>query len=220
MVIELAAVFMVLILPPLLTTKGNGISKAAEFSPYVVIQFFTAAVLFYQNSRLSIKSNAGENKGKIPAVIRNLFWFSMGLGSLMLVFACTQTLSLIFHLGITADPVPPGLEVKHFYNWIFLFLAISTGAFYEEVLYRLFFPSFMHGIFDKKNKILFYFVELISVLIFAFSHRYLGMISVLNAFFCGIILRLCLSRSKSLFPGFLAHFTYNISLIVFSLLMP
>lgn len=59
--------------------------------------------------------------------------------------------------------------------------------------------------------------EALSVIAFALSHRYLGIPSVENAFFAGIVLRICCKKSRSLWTNTLAHFAYNmLSLVLFA----
>lgn len=66
---------------------------------------------------------------------------------------------------------------------------------------------------SKRDIIRFYVTELISVLVFAFSHRYAGWASVLNSFIAGIALRKCYLKSKNIFTGFAAHFLYNVFML-------
>ena len=59
--------------------------------------------------------------------------------------------------------------------------------------------------------------EALSVVAFALSHRYLGLPSVINAFFAGIVLRICCKKSDTLWTNTLAHFAYNmLSLVLFA----
>ena len=59
--------------------------------------------------------------------------------------------------------------------------------------------------------------ETLSVIAFALSHRYLGLPSVVNAFFAGIVLRVCCKKSETLWTNTAAHFAYNmLSLVLFS----
>ena len=59
--------------------------------------------------------------------------------------------------------------------------------------------------------------EMLSVAAFALSHRYLGLPSVVNAFFAGIMLRLCCKKSGTLWTNTAAHFAYNmLSLVLFA----
>lgn len=72
---------------------------------------------------------------------------------------------------------------------------------------------------EKIQNIIIFFIEFLCVTIFAFSHRYLGFISVFNAFFCGIILRITCKKTNSIMPGMIAHFSYNFILILFNFFM-
>lgn len=59
--------------------------------------------------------------------------------------------------------------------------------------------------------------ETLSVIAFALSHRYLGLPSVVNAFFAGIMLRICCKKSGTLWTNTAAHFAYNmLSLVLFA----
>ena len=59
--------------------------------------------------------------------------------------------------------------------------------------------------------------EMLSVAAFALSHRYLGLPSVVNAFFAGIMLRICCKKSGTLWTNTASHFAYNmLSLVLFA----
>lgn len=59
--------------------------------------------------------------------------------------------------------------------------------------------------------------EALSVIAFALSHRYLGLPSVVNAFFAGIMLRICYKKSGTLWTNTASHFAYNmLSLVLFA----
>ena len=59
--------------------------------------------------------------------------------------------------------------------------------------------------------------EALSVIAFALSHRYLGLPSVVNAFFAGIMLRICCKKSGTLWTNTTSHFAYNmLSLVLFA----
>ena len=59
--------------------------------------------------------------------------------------------------------------------------------------------------------------EALSVIAFALSHRYLGLPSVVNAFFAGIMLRICCKKSGTLWTNTISHFAYNmLSLVLFA----
>lgn len=120
-----------------------------------------------------------------------------------------------------------------------LFAFLVPVIFYaasEEVLYRLYLPETLNKFFSriKRKKKEKSFPEkeappqeskgwtgnlpgeALSVLIFALAHYQGGILPVLNALVCGTALRICLIRSKSLFPCILSHGLYNF-ILYFSL---
>lgn len=108
------------------------------------------------------------------------------------------------------------------YKWACCLITFFCSAFFEEVIYRFYFPEILHHFLTKINikkifvqKMIYILVELLGCLVFAYAHYYLGLLSVVNAFICHIILRFCYKKNYVLWPCFTAHFIYNvISLIV------
>ena len=105
-----------------------------------------------------------------------------------------------------------------FITWLFCILNFLFSAFFEEVIYRFYLPMSLHSFFSQKsqeNKAVFILIEVICSLFFAFSHLYLGFLSVLNAFFAHIVLRSSFFVSRNIYCNTAAHFLYNvISLIL------
>ena len=105
-----------------------------------------------------------------------------------------------------------------FFTWFFCILNFLFSAFFEEVIYRFYLPMSLHSFFSQKsqeNKTVFVIIEIVCCLLFAFSHLYLGFLSVLNAFFAHLVLRTSFLISKNIYCNTAAHFLYNvISLIL------
>lgn len=102
-------------------------------------------------------------------------------------------------------------------EWIFCICQFLFAAFFEEVIYRIYYPEAILNFIpaDKQNKIITSLVETGVMFVFAFSHFYLGFFAVLNAAIAHFILRTTFKKTKSVLPGFIAHFIYNmISLIL------
>ena len=104
------------------------------------------------------------------------------------------------------------------------------AAFFEEVIYRFYIPfgikNFLfRKVFDENQsksytifeKSILLFIEIVTMLIFSFSHKYLGIFSVVNAAVAHLVLRFSFIRSKSLIPSTLAHFFYNFVSLMFGL---
>ncbi len=116
--------------------------------------------------------------------------------------------------------------IEGVWQWFLAIAALASGAFYEECLYRAFLPEIPLHILSqtkrefprKHEKELTALVEILCTILFAFSHRYMGIAAVVNALLCGIILRLCYKKSGRILCGTMVHFCYNLTLLVFSAL--
>lgn len=103
----------------------------------------------------------------------------------------------------------------NFVHWIFCFCDFFFSAFFEEVIYRYFIPEGLRFLL-KEGTLKNILIEIFSLLLFAFGHLYLGWFAVLNAGTGYIILRFCYKKTKSLFPGIAAHFSYNLIQLLIS----
>ena len=99
----------------------------------------------------------------------------------------------------------------------FVFGVISA-AFFEEVIYRFYLPrAFKELLFkvrknpqnEKINLRLSLIAETASLILFALPHLYLGFFGFLNALVCGIILRVCMLKTKMIWISFAVHALYN-----------
>ena len=102
-------------------------------------------------------------------------------------------------------------------QWIFCIINFLCAAFYEECLYRFYFPEALFRLITLKKtfRFSFLFCEVIGLLCFAFAHLYMGWISVFNAGLAHVFLRLCYKKTQKLWPCVASHFLYNvISLIL------
>ncbi len=96
-----------------------------------------------------------------------------------------------------------------------VFFGSLASVFYEEIVYRFYLPeAFLRIHFFETFRLRKIALEALCVILFAIPHLYLGVPGLLNAFFCGIVLRVCFIRSKTIFVPLLIHFLYNISMIV------
>lgn len=109
-----------------------------------------------------------------------------------------------------------------FFDFLICILNLLFAAFFEEVIYRFYIPFGIKNFLFRKvfielqkksnitsEKCILIFIEIVTMLIFSFSHRYLGSFSVMNAAVAHLVLRFFFIRSKSLIPSTLAHFFYN-----------
>ncbi|MBO4318911.1 MAG: CPBP family intramembrane metalloprotease [Treponema sp.] len=143
-----------------------------------------------------------------------LSWSALCFGFLMIIQALMQALTLILPVDYKETLID--LNFSKF-EYAVVFLNLLTGAFYEEVIYREYLPETLL-LFSKERKIPAILSECACVLVFAMSHRYLGLMAVLNALLGGIMLRICRKKSLSIWAGTFAHFAYNAVLLIFAIL--
>lgn len=235
-VLEFIFVFVFLILPSLFVSEKQGgvvLDFSHGYKAQVFILFLISVVIFLiekkflhpaQNDEKSSRKNSGksdfENCGRLKSsnkyeIIMKIGNGTLCLGMIFFVSAAFQAIGF-FVDGNFQDEIVFPKNAFYFINFVF---GTFCAAFTEEIFYRFYLPSafkknlkiLSFGKFDsQKSKPIEIFIEIISVLIFAFSHRYLGLLAVLNAFFAGAILRFCLIKSKSVFIPTVAHFIYNL----------
>ena len=202
--IEFIFVCLFFLLPPLFTQKvQNNISFSWQ---NVIYQLLIALSLnFMQKKSLPPKVTLYKNVN----ILNFLSYFPLTLGSLLIFNA------LIFTLNLYITKTTYNISNLSSQNInIGLIIQFLVAAFYEETLYRSFVPEFILYLFDKKTFRL--PLEIICIVLFAFSHKYMGYAAVINAFLGGIALRLCAIKTRGIFTGVMAHFTYNLLILVFT----
>ena len=149
-------------------------------------------------------------------------------GSLLLCGLLFWRLQCLF-----PNSAPSVVLPKSAAGWAACVFLLLASALFEEALYRWYLPAALLKIaetFCKSKKASAnqsarkalssagrWICEIAALLLFALAHRWQGWFSVSNALCCGIILRLCAVRAKSLAPGILAHFLYNVCALFFAL---
>ena len=204
-----SVVFLFFILPPLFNTKSPSLVFSSWSFPLIqLILFFLSLLLLYIDGCLffDLKSQKGSLSYRLifPAVFCLCLLFSIS-------FLINGLSIIISHNTIQEEITRP----SNFKEWIFCVLTFFFSAFYEESIYRFFLPESIKSFFltckPSLQKYLIYTGEICTALLFAFSHRYAGLFSVINALLAHIVLRLCLKKTGSVYAGFTAHFIYNIT---------
>ncbi|MFA6937497.1 MAG: type II CAAX endopeptidase family protein [Treponema sp.] len=211
LIAEFATVFLFLVVPPLFVSNGNSSSNSFSFSTVIFAEAVVAFLLDFQFHYLN-KNKDEHCEKKIISFAKYSSIFFITFGSLVLVFALFQLLSFLFP-KITVGSLSSVILPCGFYEWCACVFMLLVGAYYEEVVYRFFVPENLYLIFgkSKNQKII---IELTAILLFAFSHMYLGFIAVINAAICGAILRFCFVKTKSVYTGAFAHFLYNLGMYI------
>lgn len=95
---------------------------------------------------------------------------------------------------------------------------VIFAAFFEEVIYRFYLPRALKELLfkvrknpqnEKINLRLSLITETASLILFALPHLYLGFFGFLNALVCGVVLRVCMVKTKTIWISFAVHGLYN-----------
>ncbi len=229
--LEFLLFFLFLALPPLLTPVSHTVHQPPRFS-LASAQSLAIAILI----TVQLKN---ELPRKSCPIFQCISTSTITFGALMLIYAFVElggvTLMNLLKLGA----MPSGSRtLSGLRQWLSAIAALAAGAFYEECLYRAFLPDVSllllaralqgrtatqegssaarEGFFLRHEKALTALVEGSCALLFAFSHRYLGIPAVVNALLCGIVLRRCYTKTGRILCGTAAHCCYNLTLLAFS----
>ena len=231
------AIFLLFLMAPLLQ---NSAGESIDFSkPSVLLisflEFFSSAVILLLCKRLySIPIYGGaqkilfDSRQDAPTSVQNhktrAFLFLKDAGDVFLCFGVLCVFSALLH--VAAFLLPSGKPMDVIFpsglKWFVCILTLFFSAFYEEALYRIFVPEYLLSIFTKDmrinsakaKKITSHACELFALILFALSHRYLGVFSVVNAAFAHTVFRFFLKKDKNLFITVFAHFLYNVISLV------
>ncbi len=218
---EFLLIFLILALPPLLTGSSGEAPAAPRFS-LANLETLAIAVLLCLQLRRELP------RPPCPA-FRRLSIATMTFGGLMLSYAAVELGgTVLFMLFGQGKFLAASRQITGAGQWLLATAALATGAFYEECLYRAFLPEIPLLLLDRAGetwvqghkKTLSAGIEAACVIVFALSHRYLGMLAVTNALLCGSVLRVCYKKSGGILCGMAAHFCYNMTLLLFSSLTP
>lgn len=220
-------VCLFLVIPPFFAKIPDPPVLNFSLSPFTAISLTAALAMYYF---YEFKENNTE-KVTFFSLLLNSGKIFLYFGILIAVQTLFSIAGFIFHFNSDLT-----VEVeKKFIPILTSVLLMGITAFYEEVLYRLYLPSVLtvisHSLCDrffkdksdekkvKLKKIAALVIEFLVVIIFGFSHLYLGLIPVLNAIVCGAILRLCLIKNKTVLIGTISHWLYNVFIFIAAILL-
>ena len=225
LLLEFAIVFIFLLLPPVFVTRAEippSLRKGA-FSFAFLPQLLIAVLLNLQWR----KKTALTKRKSFEKHIAILKWGTITFGCLMLIFALILALQMIFGTSPASADFSSSLSSSLVFEprllfFLSLVLNFLAGAFFEEVLYREFFPKTLYTLLDglasdKMKLAVRIFVEASAVVIFAMAHRYMGIFAVANAALCAVALRNCYVKTDSAYTGTVVHFLYNMISLFFVL---
>ncbi|MBR6078749.1 MAG: CPBP family intramembrane metalloprotease [Treponema sp.] len=215
--LEFALIFAFFILPPLIQGPSVGgkisIAGGGKLSASIFVQLILTALLLLQNKFKPILPV--EKKGS--PLILFLMWTPICLGLCMISQAAVTGISMAIKIDAGGGYIFPASAA----GWAIYFVNLAIGVVYEETIYRLFLPDTMILLAGEK-KSLRITLEAICVAVFAFSHRYLGAMALVNAAICGTALRFGKIKSGRIYAPMAAHLLYNIfqTIILYLLVKP
>ena len=206
--------FLFFILSPLFVNQD---SEKFFFEWHFPLQslclFFLSLFLVYINKNLL----TARKDTKYQFFYNFLFPLTLCFCSLFALSLLIKGISLFFQ---NPDDIKTIKSPDNLKTWTFCILTFFFSAFYEESIYRFYFPDSLiywadyqaekKGISESKKKILIAAIEFAGCILFALAHSYAGIFSVINAFFAHIILRIFRKKTGNILTGFAAHFFYNI----------
>lgn len=216
-ILVFCAVFLFLALPPCFSFLGNVSEVFVNWDfPFQAAIYFGISIIvallfnfFKKNDEKEI-----ESKQKTPLYFSLKYIFPF-IFCLCLLFVSSM---IFLFISCLLPETNQGINLympDSFIKWVFCILDFFLAAFFEEIIYRYYLTDGFVHLFRHPNKVLIIFAEFFTLVVFSFGHFYMGWLSVLNAAVGHIILRGTYKYSKSILPGFIAHFTYNmISLIL------
>lgn len=215
--IEIAVFFIVLlcfVLPSILISKVSSDTFVEWRFPFyqLLMVFFSFFVLmfFYGSTDLKGLFSNFDLSGKWILFSGRTF---LSFGIIVTTSVLLQIIEIVLRLP---SPLMQVSIPSDFIAGVFCVLTFISGAILEENMFRIYVPEFMIKVCAgcRFNKFVFLSSELFCGIIFALCHRYLGIIAVINAFACHIVLRLTFKKHRNPFVNYTAHFLYNILNVV------
>lgn len=192
------------VLPPIFVSRQETDFLFAWNFPYAqIIRVFYAALLLY----FAPKNQHGSSQQTTFLIKKRLLSIVIVF---ILLFVCAFAINLVgnaMHIEAMQTVTLP----SNLYEYLWCFITYYAAAFYEEAVYRYYLPKCFTQFFSNRAGII--FCEILCVLLFTFAHRYLGLLSLINACLAGIVLRVCCKKNNSIVPCFVAHGTYNLVML-------
>ncbi|MDE7290670.1 MAG: CPBP family intramembrane metalloprotease, partial [Treponemataceae bacterium] len=201
--LEYFAILLIFIVPPIAApffTPKTAVIYFTGISPWSAI-CFVAALAIYADLK-------GECAWQKKIGFRNVFFAAevfKTFGFLCLSAAFFEAAGLCLKLRSQTQMVFPST----FLQGGFCAANLAVSAFSEEVIYRAYLPLAIKKIFGEEKKISQACAEIFSILIFGAAHVSNGILAILNALFAGFALRICFKKTRGIWAGFFAHFSYN-----------
>lgn len=207
--LEFIFVMIALVLPPIFsqfnTPKTDVIRPIYGFQTFMLA--LVSLMIYWKNQNVHlIRFQSKWTLFRVLVLSGESF---KAFGALCVISVVFEIIGMFFHFeGISKVILPDSVNL-----WVNFFAGTICAAFYEEVIYRMYLPESMKHFIVGKPKIPYFLPEIIAVLLFALGHLYLGVLGFLNALLCGIVLRICLLKTHSIWFSFIPHTVYNLGVM-------
>ena len=206
---EFALILAVLVFPPIagqFFCAPVGQVRLVYSAPAFFV--WLLSVLVYARTRTRFRLRSSERWTAFRVLVLS------GEGLKCFGFLCVISVSLMLagHFLRAGTGVPPVVFPDRPALWLNFFLGTLLAAFSEEAVYRVYLPESFRLFLGNAPPVL---CEAAAAVLFALGHVYLGALGVANALACGIALRLCVLRTRSIWFSFAAHALYNFGVILF-----
>lgn len=204
--LEFLLVCAVFVIPPFFAKPVSEIQNSNFSLTFLRLVFLAISLLIYYRHEFT--------KNQIKSVKKIDILMQAGSGILCYgILMVTGTIMSVITIALKIKP-PYSINLSDMNAplWISVITCFLISAFCEETVYRLYLPSTL-ALFTAKINACF-LAEFISVAVFAFSHIYLGVPAVINAFLSGITLRFFAVKNKTILTGTISHFFYNITIFI------
>ncbi len=198
---------------PLSSVSGKMLLDATKWLLFLSVLAIPALMAYRKSHGMTDHDDShADSDTKDSWIIR---WLISGVCGLILLILNNLFWSWIPGAS-AASPEPAVLPPISF--TVICFIAVS--ALWEELLYRLYLSEGLHSFLPAANsRVSRHRCDAASILIFAFSHRYMGWYAVGNALTAAIIFTVIFRRAGSrrhpwlaVFLTTLIHFSYNLIL--------
>lgn len=206
-------ILLLFILPPLVDINPGQIDFLSWKFPFPQFVRFFFALSVYVIYKFFRKENDSVSGQYIFYSIIFPSTFCFGILFSISLFIKAASILIPYFIKIKESSMDVITQInlpEGFIQTVFCILNFFFAAFFEEVIYRFYLPEFLIDIVKTDRKIVTLIIEFSAMMIFAFSHLNMGLLSVLNAGFAHICLRLCYKKTGNIYSGFIAHFFYNI----------
>ncbi len=218
--IEFLTIFIVFVLPPLITPSAALITPRKPVYPLQTFLYAACmtAVLYAHKKQRAISSNVPQKEAtpsRMPRIFIHIGSSLTAFGALCLSAAVLQLLAFLFHLPQVTQVV---LSPESVLQWINCILGTVCAAFFEEAVFRRYLPDTIKYLLPETRlkETVCMLSEALCIVLFALSHRAAGSLSVINAFVAGIILRVCTIQTGRIFSAWISHSVYNLLVLLIS----